>query len=111
MHCRGHHVRRLNYKGRVSKGSSEASLTGCFVLVGEGGDATYLRTCIRSSRLVCCTGSPDSRAGRPVLNSARRSPDLAVGIRERWDGWMCTLMDAMAVVEVQPGGDAVDERC
>lgn len=37
MHCRGHHVRRLNYKGRVSKEGNEASLTGCFVLVGEGG--------------------------------------------------------------------------
>lgn len=46
-----------------------------------------------------------------MLNSARRSLDLAVDRPERRDGWTCTPMDAMAVVEVQPGGDVVDERC
>jgi hypothetical protein len=45
-----------------------------------------------------------------VLKLAQRSLDLVVGRPEPRDGLRCTLMDAVAVVEVQPGDD-VDGRC
>lgn len=80
-------------------------------VVGRRKDATYLRTCIRLSRLVCCMGSPGSKAGRPESSSARRSLDLAVDRPGRWDGSKCTLRHAMAAVEVRPGDDAVGGRC
>lgn len=107
MHCRGHHVRRLYCRDRVSKCSCKTLVT----VVLSKRDATYLRTCIRLSRLGCCRGSPGRRASRPDSRSASRSLDLAVDKPGRLGGSTNTLKDAMPAVEVQPGDDAVGEQC